>query len=355
MYKIIKRTIKIILLVTIFTSLMLLLGIGYLAFTEYKPKDITPAIINNSNSSFQEIDISKPLTFISYNIGYGGLGHKQDFFMDGGKMVRASKKEIEENLSGIAQELKDNKADFYLLQEVDELSYRSYNINQVAYLGNELNLNSSFAYNFKCEFVPFPWPPIRKVASGLMTLSKFTATSSKRYSLPVPFKWPVRMANLKRCLLVNRYKLNQSDKELVVVNLHLEAYDDGKGKALQSKMLFDFLTKELNRGNYIIAGGDWNQLLPGAPSFPLKNINYWQPPKLNVDNLNHNLIFALDKNSYTNRLNNIVLKGNEDKAQYYSLDGYLLSNNLKIVEVKALNTNFKNADHLPVKLVFCFE
>ena len=48
--------------------------------------------------------------------------------------------------------------------------------------------------------------------------------------LPCPFSWPTRIANLKRCLLVERIPIADSDKELVLVNLHLEAYDDGEGK-----------------------------------------------------------------------------------------------------------------------------
>ena len=35
-----------------------------------------------------------------------------------------------------------------------------------------------------------------------------------------------------------------SDKELVSINLHLEAYDDGEGKAKQLKQLMDLLKEE---------------------------------------------------------------------------------------------------------------
>ena len=38
---------------------------------------------------------------------------------------------------------------------------------------------------------------------------------------------------------------------LVAVNLHLEAYDDGEGKAAQTAMLFDILEEEYAKGNYV--------------------------------------------------------------------------------------------------------
>jgi len=45
----------------------------------------------------------------------------------------------------------------------------------------------------------------------------------------------------------------------VLVNLHLEAYDSGEGKIAQTKLLVEFLEQEYAKGNYVIAGGDFNQ------------------------------------------------------------------------------------------------
>ena len=43
--------------------------------------------------------------------------------------------------------------------------------------------------------------------------------------------------NLKRCLLIERLPIENSDKELVLINLHLEAYDEGEGKAKQTAIV----------------------------------------------------------------------------------------------------------------------
>ena len=102
-------------------------------------------------------------------------------------------------------------------------------------------------------------PTIGKVQSGLLTLSSFGALKAERIALTGTYTWPVRVAQLKRCLLVERVPLEGSDKELVLINLHLEAYDDGDAKQIQTEELLKLLTTEYEKGNYCIAGGDFNQ------------------------------------------------------------------------------------------------
>lgn len=349
--KILSKLLKIVLGLVIIVLLVVIGGIGYLALTEFSPDPVEQArIIQTPNP--RQIKADSELNFLSYNIGYAGLGEEQDFFMDGGKMVRPdSINDVHKNLHGISKQLQLLPADFYFLQEVDEDAHRSYNVEQTAYLSKALDLGYSFAYNFKCNYIPYPWPPIGQVASGLQTLSTYEISGAERIALPVPFKWPVRLVNLKRCLLVNRYPIEKSDHQLVAVNLHLEAYDNGEGKTAQSKMLQEFLQKEYEKGNYVVAGGDWNQVLPGAPNIPVKNTNFWHPPKLVADDFAPDWKFAVDTKKYTNRLNDQPIKGRENDAQYFSLDGFLVSPNVEIVDVAVADVGFKYADHLPVRLV----
>ena len=81
--------------------------------------------------------------------------------------------------------------------------------------------------------VPYPLPPIGRVTSGIMTFSSFEVSDAERIQLPCPFSYPIRLCNLKRCLIVSRIPIAGSEHELVIVNLHLEAYDSGEGKAAQ--------------------------------------------------------------------------------------------------------------------------
>jgi len=84
--------------------MVLIIGIaGLLAFltiTEYKPGNIEKLPINGQVSD--EADFSKGIKFISWNVGYCGLGKSADFFMDGGKkVVSQTKSEVDENIDKI--------------------------------------------------------------------------------------------------------------------------------------------------------------------------------------------------------------------------------------------------------------
>ena len=262
-------------IIKVFLGLLLLVVLaaggllGYLSLTEYRPDDIEPLEVVQAARK-DNVRVGERLDVLSFNTGYCGLGREQDFFMDGGSMVRPrSEEDVRANLNGILSELVRQNVDIYLLQEVDFDSWRSYYTNQADTYRHGLSLNMACAYNFKCEFVPFPWPPLGKVESGLVTFTGLNVTEATRESLPVPFSWPVSMANLKRCLLIERVPVEGTDRELVIINLHLEAYDDGEGKRAQTEQLMQILAAEYRNGNYVIAGGDFNQTFEGAASYPL--------------------------------------------------------------------------------------
>ncbi len=81
--------------------------------------------------------------------------------------------------------------------------------------------------------------------------------------------------------MVSRVPVEGSDKELVLVNLHLEAYDDGDGKAAQTQQLKKLLEEETEKGNYVIAGGDFNQEFSNYDNsaYPIINDDVWIPGK----------------------------------------------------------------------------
>ena len=346
----VKKIVKILAIALAVVLAVILLALGYLTLVEYRPAAVEDVPV--TAVSRETIKEGESYTLLSFNIGYAGLGEKQDFFMDGGNMVAPEKKEdVEENLAGIADILQRADTDFYFLQEADINSTRSFHINESALLGDTLALNRSFAYNFNCTFVPYPIPMIGHVESGLTTLSAAEPESAQRVSLPVPFSWPVRLASLKRCLLVSRFSLENSEKELVMINLHLEAYDDGAGKEAQTKMLRELFRQESAKGNYVIAGGDFNQSFPGmVEAYPMLDESYWTPGVLRQEDFAEMGSLTFDGTAPTCRL----LNGPYDPqtAQYYCIDGFIVSPNVQVEEIKTLNENFKYADHNPVRLVF---
>jgi endonuclease/exonuclease/phosphatase family metal-dependent hydrolase len=243
--------------------------------------------------------------------------------------------------------------DLIYLQEVDRGSDRSYGTRQTASYDAVLpGRETVFANNFKTLFVPYPLPPIGRVDSGVYTLSKADIAEAERIQLPCPFSWPIRLANLKRCMLVTRYDLEGTDRELVVVNFHLEAYDDGEGKLAQSKQLREFVEKEFAAGNYVIAGGDWNQIFPEAESaYPNTHTELWTPGYLDPAELGEGWAYVTDLSEPTCRLLNQPYKPDDAaNTQYYVIDGFLVSPNVKVQSVQTLDEGFTYSDHNPVLL-----
>ncbi len=323
--------------------------IGYLTMTEYSPGYAEKP--KSGNERIATVYNGGELRIVTFNTGYAGLGEDADSFMDGGSGVKPESEElVVSNMIGIERILSGCDADVIFLQEVDTDSDRSFGMNQ--WLQYEYDLGeyeSRFALNYSCEYVPYPIGDfLGKVNSGIATYSRYDITSATRYSLPCPFSWPVRVANLKRCLLVTRLPIQGRDQELVLVNFHLEAYDDGEGKAAQTEQLIELLKDEYEKGNYVIAGGDFNQIFPGSKAYPIKDDATWVPGKL--DMLPYGWRYAYDESAPTCRLLNQPYDPRSEATQYYVIDGFIVSPNVTVKQVRTLNEEFVFSDHNPVVL-----
>ncbi|MBE5801480.1 MAG: endonuclease [Clostridiales bacterium] len=345
--KLLKNLMKLLLCLI---ALVLAAAIGlvaYLSLTEYQPAD-TETLTVTQAALRDPLQVGDMLTVVTFNTGYAGLDRDQDFVMDGGKGVNPKSEEVvRDNMAAILGALDTRNAQIYLLQEVDEDSARTFHINQMDYYRRGLALNAAMAYNYKCEFVPFPLPPIGKVTSGVVTLTELNVTEATRVSLPVPFSWPVRAANLKRCLLVERVPVGEDGKELVIINFHLEAYDDGEGKLAQTRQLLEIMNAECEAGNYVIAGGDFNQTFPEV-TMPVVEPDGWQPGQLSE--LPDGLRYVFDASHPTCRSLSKPYSGDRATTQFYVIDGFIISENLKVNHVETIDLNFLNSDHNPVMM-----
>lgn len=328
--------------------LLLAAAVGYLTIREYRPKPVEELAVSGGK---EKIVQEEPFTVLTFNTGYAGLSKDEDFFMDGGSKVQPSSKElVQQNLEGIGGILKEQAADVYFLQEVDRDSKRSYHIDEQAFYEELLGYQGMFACNFRCDFVPYPLPPIGKVESGLVTMSEYEASSASRIALPESFTWPVKTCNLKRCMLETRIPVEGSEKELVLINFHLEAYDSGEGKIAQSRMLAEKLKEEYDKGNYVIAGGDFNQTFEGMERYPIHEKESWAPGTVGEEDIPEGFSFAVSDNVPTCRLLNAPYSGNYEDSQVYVLDGFIISDNVELIEVQNIDTQFEYTDHQPVRL-----
>lgn len=325
--------------------------IGYLTVTEYNPAYAENADRGGVNRA--EAVTGKSFSILTFNTGYGGLGSEADFFMDGGEGVLPESLEtVEGNVQGISSIVELADADFVFLQEVDTDSQRSFEMNQWLRYEKELKeYESRFALNYSCEYVPYPLgEPMGKINSGLATYSSYDIISSTRFSLPNGYTWPNRVANLKRCLLVTRIPIEDSEKQLVLVNVHMEAYDDGNVRDDQLRQLMDFIEEEYAKGNFVIAGGDFNSTFPDSHGYEVEDPEVWTPGILPV--VFGGFHYAYDDTNPTCRLLNQAYDPDSRNTRYYVIDGFLVSPNITVDQVETLDQEFIYSDHNPVLMYF---
>lgn len=344
MKKKVLKTIVIILLIFIGLFVIFLI---FASITDYKPDDKITLYKNGKTEVLRD----STFNLLIWNIGYCGLDSEMDFFYDGGKNVRQKKTKVFQNLESVKKQLIQSSKiyDFILLQEVDINSKRSYNINQFDTITKYLaNYKSFFGTNYKVPFIPIPInSPMGKVYSGLANFMKYSPQEVKRFSFPGNYSWPKSLFMLDRCFLLTRYKLPKS-KELIVINTHNSAYDDGGLRMQQMKFIKKILLEEFQKGNYIIVGGDWNQCPPDfTPNFNeyiMDNENKLDIPKDYLENWQ----WVYDNTSPTNR--RVAIPFDQKKSKTTVIDFYLISPNIEIIQVNNINLNFKNSDHNPVSL-----
>ena len=347
-----KKIIKALLSIVLIFVIVAVAGIGVLTVFEYRPEDKED--IELIGTADKTLSTGDSFTVLTWNTGYGALSDDSDFFMDGGTMVyTADKDRVQENLEQMAMEIESIDPDIVFLQEVDKVADRSYKIDEVSFFQESNNDKvSSYALNMDAIFIPYPIPPIGRVKVGIQTLSAYEVSSSTRLSLPVPFKWPVSTCNFKKCLNVSRIPVAGADKELVLVNLHLEAYDSGEGKIAQTNMLRQVLQAEVDAGNYVIAGGDFNQVFSNTDTsaYPVYD-GLWQPGSIDVEEFGDDFTFITDSSVPTCRsLDKVYLGADKDSFQYYIIDGFIVSGNITIDSCKTQDLGFVCSDHNPVVL-----
>jgi endonuclease/exonuclease/phosphatase family metal-dependent hydrolase len=325
--------------------------LAYLTWTDYQPKPMEELSIKGSTGT--KADPGREFSMLTWNIGYAGLGQEMDFFYDGGIHVRPELSQYQSYLNGVYNIVTHaDTLDFILLQEVDIDAKRSYFINQADLITNALpSFIYSYAINYNVKYIPFPiLKPMGKVKAGLLTLSRFQSSESVRISSPKNFAWPKRTLFLDRCWLMMRFPLI-GGKDLLVVNIHLSAWDEGVAlRKEEIRLVEEWALKEYNQGNYIIVGGDWNQSPPCMLTASCESGDLMKKLTAQASKsiLNNEWKYVFDARVPTNRdVDKAYQKG---RTKTSIIDYFLVSPNIQIREIKTLYNGFAFSDHHPVYL-----
>ena len=349
-----KRFLRLFLYLLIFVILLIGVFLAILTIQDYSPEAET--FIYRSNDKSASIHYDQSYSVMTWNIGYAGLGEDMDFFYDGGSGVRTDPSAFERNLDNILGFMKGaDTVDFFFVQEADIDARRSFYVNEFDLIQENLNYaNFIFAKNYDAPYVPVPpSSPMGKVVSGLMCMSKYKPFESVRYSYPDNYSWPKHLFLLDRCYLLNRYSL-PNQKELLLINTHNSAYDDGSLRQAQFNILLEVMLSEYKKGNYVIAGGDWNMNPPGFDESMISSADVTMTvrPLLDEESIPKDWIVAYDPEVPTNRdLSLPYVKGTTATT---IIEYFICSPNIEVIRVKALNLGFENSDHNPVWMEFTF-
>jgi len=323
-----------------------------IVLTDFRPEPVEKLVAKGNAREISETDSIYSVT--TWNIGYFGLGKECDFFYDGGKMTRPAKTDYYRYAAETLKYLdRSAKSDFYFFQEVDlnsARSYRNYQVKKIS--GLFQGYESAIAINYDVQFVPIPLrKPMGKVKSGLFSMTRYISTENSRYALPGGYSWPVRLFQLDRCFLLTRVPL-PSGKDLVLINTHNEAYDDGSQRIQQLAILKNVMLKEYDNGNFVIAGGDWNQNPVGYKMLRFTNEDlgrYIEPP-IDPNLLPEGWQWAFDPEIPTNRdVNQPYIIG---ETRTTIIDFFVVSPNISVIEIKTDDLGFEWSDHQPVRMRF---
>jgi endonuclease/exonuclease/phosphatase family metal-dependent hydrolase len=211
-----------------------------------------------------------------------------------------------------------------------------------------------YGINYNVLFVPVPLSsPMGKVESGILTLSRYIPSQSIRYAYPSKQSWPKKLFLLDRCFLMCRYPL-KNGKQLILINTHNSAFDnDGEQRRDEMVVLKNFVVNEYEKGNYVIVGGDWNQIPPIESAKQYRDVatEYFAPLEVSEDFMPPSWKWISDGNPTNRFLDTPYIKG---KTKETLLDFFLISPNMEAIDIKRVDKHYQHSDHNPVIGKFVF-
>ena len=355
-----KKAIKIILIILIAAVLVVGAYVAYVFISYHRIEDNQPASVDNSKAASESLKTGENLTITTWNIGFGAYVQDYSFFMDGGEESRARSEELLlKNLDDINATIGKYDSDLYILQEVDIGGTRTWHVDESKIIReNFADMSYSFAQNYDSPYLFYPiTSPHGANKSGIVTLSRAKITDSLRRSFPVQdgFK---KILDLDRCFNVTRIPADNG-RELVLINAHLSAYTtDPTVNVRQLDMIYSTMQEEYEAGNYVICGGDFNKDLLGDSSKMFEGValsaeeNWCTPFPVEDIPDGISLVAAYDKTGKVPSCRNADIGYEKGKTFVCTVDGFLVTDNVKVNRAMVQNEEFMCSDHNPVTMNF---
>jgi endonuclease/exonuclease/phosphatase family metal-dependent hydrolase len=281
------------------------------------------------------------LKVVTYNIGYlSGMSNNL--------AVDRSEDLFRSNLTRAIALLKMQQADFIGFQEIDFGSQRSFYYQQLDSLGIALKYpNAASAVNWDKSYVPFPYWPIKfhfgRMLSGQAILSKMQIVENYFITLEKPLSAPFyyNQFYLERLIQISKVEIN--DREVILMNVHLEAFDQ-ETRELQAR----YLLKEFAK-----YAADFPVLLMGDFNAESSFATAVEKPESSIQLFtDHPLIgMAISKEKYL-----------KDESQFFTFDSrnpyqkidyiFYTKHSIEKIDAGVFQEAGDISDHLPVWMTF---
>ncbi len=254
---------------------------------------------------------------------------------------KTTKWNILENLKNISELIVKEHSSFSMLQEVDFYSKQSFFINQVQSLVENTSSFGFFASNHRVSFYPFPLPkPAGKINSGILTLSRFTPTESKRVKVDEPTGLE-RLFTPHNCLIENYFPVDNG-KIFILINTFLTINNSQKGFS----ELKNYIEELFQNDAYVILGGCLVSYGPGNQNDSQQRALQSITPELADFVPKGWHLLTCGKMLQTNHLNGTNKEEKIDKKSLF----LIASPNIKLTSSLKLITNNKPLECEPIAI-----
>ncbi|MBT7815655.1 MAG: endonuclease/exonuclease/phosphatase [Polaribacter sp.] len=268
-------------------------------------------------------------SIVTYNIGYlSGMTNN--------RAIEKPKQLFDNNMNKVLLETKNVNPDIIAFQEIDYNASRSYNVNQeteIAALGFNY---AAKAVNWDERYLPFPYWPIKmhfgKVVSGQSIISKYPLKEHQRIVLQRVESEPFYRDAFYLERLAQVVKVVLNGQEVVLINIHLEAFDKAT-RVNQFEEVLAIFNKYKNDYPTILLG-DFNSRARDKDAviqkmFAMKGVGN----------------AAFDMNNLGNTFDT---KNPFERIDYI----FYTKNSIEYISGKVLNQFEQASDHLPVEMQF---
>lgn len=330
-----------------FYLILILLGTGVggmVAFFYWgsSPK-LSPSqyLINKSYPNASSLQSDSVFTIITYNIGYlSGMTNN--------KVADRTQEFLYQNLARVIQTFKHIQPDIVAYQEIDYGGDRSFDINQSEKIAQTLGFAYQLdAINWDKTYVPFPysWNPVHhfgRVLSGQSLHTHFPVMSHEKMILARP-DLPFYEQAFYIDRLAQVVKLKIKDKELVIINVHLEAFD--APTRLKHGKVATELFERYSKYYPVILLGDFNSPAPTETSRQNSDYEPMIDEMLKINNLKSAIA-----PEYFGKKEFLTYPADNPAIQIDYI--FYTSDKIECLESRVVNEVQTVSDHLPVLMKF---